>query len=881
MRVIYISVAQLRTYEANPSQNAAGSGNSYTVVDTAQNLESLTQSDINEMPSIGATAIAANDVPAVMSANQVTLLVNNNVAITIPPNLTAQNSNDGTTDLPNPNGLSIDISWDPSVASAPASFKAIIEQGAEILEQTISNQFTFNIDVGYAEVGGGANSGASLQALPGNISAANISFQQAYTLTYSQLLSDLTQGEASESATSSAQLTSTNDLPNTTSLNGQSNFYIGSAEAMALTADDPALNLISPTASPPDGAAGFGLGFSGTGLVGAVLHEFTHAMGRVPGTTALSLFQYLSNSSTPTHDFNNGSPSTTNPAPASYFSIDGGVTTLAQFGTTSDQSDFLNSPASSLTPNDPFDEGVAGSGQLTPQDLVMLNVLGFEINPIESFTSSYIQALVLNDLLLLLSVGVTTIDGGSLPQVTGTAAEIQSLTPQQIAAIGNLGIGVTSLSSDGSVQLNAAQAEAFEAANIGITVPSGDTVTLNDTASHIKALTVSEIDALAGIGVNIIHATDGSVVLSLAQALALEGTPLSVTVPGGDTVTVADTAANIESLTLSEIAGLPAIGISGIKVTDTSVTITIDQATALEAASLSLKVPSGATVTIFDETEGGLIERLTPAQIEALPSISATVLTINVNDLPLAINVADAVAIESVGATVVFPDPTSLNFTYIYDTGANLGLLTPAEIAALPAAGFRALWASDPGDYPGGLPLTVAQAVALESASLLVRGPSVFTPVIDLVDSAANLETLTAVQILKLPPISRGQETFNLLESGPIDVTSTAQPLGFSVAQLDAFLETGLKFVFSVEGGGAVTISDTAENISLFLLLHTQAQLNELKADGFSGVVATDMSQQHSVADAVKLETAGLTAAAPAVAMLLTITSISDPTSKF
>src|ERR1700685_2859412 len=113
MSVTYITVAQLRTYEANPSQNAASSGNSYTVVDTAANLQSLSQSDINEMPSIGATAIAANDTPAVMSANQVTLLVNNNVAITVPPNLTPQNSNDGVTDLPNPNGMSVDITWDP------------------------------------------------------------------------------------------------------------------------------------------------------------------------------------------------------------------------------------------------------------------------------------------------------------------------------------------------------------------------------------------------------------------------------------------------------------------------------------------------------------------------------------------------------------------------------------------------------------------------------------------------------------------------------------------------------------------------------------------------------------------------------------------------
>src|SRR5205085_2384486 len=44
----------------------------------------------------------------------------------------------------------------------------------------------------------------------------------------------------------------------------------------------------------------------------------------------------------------------------------------------SDPSDFLNSPASNLTPNDPFDESIAGS-TLTSVDLTLMDVLGFNV----------------------------------------------------------------------------------------------------------------------------------------------------------------------------------------------------------------------------------------------------------------------------------------------------------------------------------------------------------------------------------------------------------------------------------------------------------------------------------------------------------------------
>ena len=65
------------------------------------------------------------------------------------------------------------------------------------------------------------------------------------------------------------------------------------------------------------------------------------------------------------------------PASSAYFSLDGGNTKLADFGVSSDPSDFLNSGVQGG--NDPFNEFYSGSTlqSLTPVDIKMLDALGF------------------------------------------------------------------------------------------------------------------------------------------------------------------------------------------------------------------------------------------------------------------------------------------------------------------------------------------------------------------------------------------------------------------------------------------------------------------------------------------------------------------------
>jgi hypothetical protein len=81
--------------------------------------------------------------------------------------------------------------------------------------------------------------------------------------------------------------------------------------------------------------------------------------------------------------------------------------------------------------------------------------------------------------------------------------------------------------------------------------------------------------------------------LTVGQALAFETIGFKIAVPSGDKITITDAAANVETLTTSQIAGLPAIGVSAISATGASVTLDVGQAQAEEAAPVTLAVPSG------------------------------------------------------------------------------------------------------------------------------------------------------------------------------------------------------------------------------------------------------------------------------------------------
>jgi serralysin len=238
-----------------------------------------------------------------------------------------------------------------------ASFEADIEKAAGILSTDIRNKITVNLSIGYGELDGQRLTNGEAE---GGVDGGALD-------SYSTVRSDLINAGALGAKT----------LPTESSINGQSSVAVWSAQ-------EKLFGQLSPTASGLDGSAGFATDIQTiTGkdvLVGVALHELTHALGRLPYGPQPDIFDFFRFTSPGHRLFSDAIP-----APAAYFSINGGVTAIADYGVNSDPSDFLNpydSPPSNLTPEDPFDEYYDAKTRqtLTGVDMKQLRVLGFDVS---------------------------------------------------------------------------------------------------------------------------------------------------------------------------------------------------------------------------------------------------------------------------------------------------------------------------------------------------------------------------------------------------------------------------------------------------------------------------------------------------------------------
>jgi hypothetical protein len=260
-------------------------------------------------------------------------------------------------------GLSFNITYDSSVGSAPAAFKAAINYVVNLFEDIFTNPITINLDVGFGEVDGfslGSNA----------LGASIISAAPSYT--YTQIKSVLVSGAT----------LGTGSLPVSDPTHGGT-FDIGRADAKAI-------GLLSGSGTTIDGWVGFS---SIAGIftfdpnnravpneydfIGTVFHEISEVMGRVAwlGNTidypnaysTLDLFRY---SGVGVRQLVGGLPA--------YFSIDGGNTNLGNFNTNSfgDVGDWAASVA-----NDAFlafsNPGVANAFSAT--DIKVLDAIGWQI----------------------------------------------------------------------------------------------------------------------------------------------------------------------------------------------------------------------------------------------------------------------------------------------------------------------------------------------------------------------------------------------------------------------------------------------------------------------------------------------------------------------
>ena len=162
-----------------------------------------------------------------------------------------------------------------------------------------------------------------------------------------------------------------------------------------------------------------------------------------------------------------------------------------------------------------------------------------------------------------------------------------------------------------------AQATALETSGASLTLQSGYSVFISDSAADIESLTAGQIAGLSALDVTQISATDTTVLLTVAKVQALEAAGIPVSAPPGDTDLLSDTAVHLEGLTVSQIDGLTAIGVTGVAVSSAAnLTLTVAQAQALEANNLDVTPLTGHTVTISDSAAD--IATLSAAQLAGL-----------------------------------------------------------------------------------------------------------------------------------------------------------------------------------------------------------------------------------------------------------------------
>src|SRR3954454_21018122 len=243
-------------------------------------------------------------------------------------------------------GITINLLYDAAALAAPASFRAAIQQAVSILAAAISDKITVNIKIDYSGTGGGAAAGPDHGIF------------QSYSSIRADLINYASPGD-----------TIFNTLAAGSSIQGQSSVAVWNAQLKLwglMAANDTTTD---------DGSATFATDINPNLLVGVALHELSHAMGRVPYGPQPDIFDFFRFTTPGTRLFQGGAT-----APAAYFSLDGGNTKLADYGRTSDASDFLNSGVQG--PNDPFNEFYTGSTsqQLTAADLKQLDALGFHLS---------------------------------------------------------------------------------------------------------------------------------------------------------------------------------------------------------------------------------------------------------------------------------------------------------------------------------------------------------------------------------------------------------------------------------------------------------------------------------------------------------------------
>ena len=295
---------------------------------------------------------------------------------------------------------------------------------------------------------------------------------------------------------------------------------------------------------------------------------------------------------------------------------------------------------------------------------------------------------------------------------------------------------------------------------------------------------------------------------------------LNLSVPAGDTISISDTAANIEAITPSQLSTIIAYtGLAFIHATNASIGLTAAQADLLEGADPGVSTPipvtthHGDLVTLTDTAAD--IEAMTPAQLGALTSIGIT--QVDVTDASLTLTVAQALALYDPVPIVVPPGDAAI----IMDTEAAVESLTPVQLVGLAGIGITTIEVSN---------LTAAAPLLIDGGLILaVGGPVPGNQQIDFIGTGGTLAVsdtpdMAATLFGFSPP-----DTLDLTDIA-YDPASTADITGSNQIEVDA---NGNTYDIQLDPT-QVFVTETSVNTAPDSLTGTAITLTEAPLPGYA-----------------------------------------------
>jgi hypothetical protein len=340
--------------------------------------------------------------------------------------------------------------------------------------------------------------------------------------------------------------------------------------------------------------------------------------------------------------------------------------------------------------------------------------------------------------------------------------------------------------------------------------PDTAAATLSATAEAISSLTVSDIANLPEMGITSIAVSDSGIV-TFGKEVAVALSSLSgVSLTGSMLIQMIDTGAVIDDLTASEITKLGALGLRYIDVSDGAVTLTKTQVDALMAAWISFSSEDSVVMSLTPEDA----RNLTSGYMRALTSLGIDSLDLTADT---SLSIATAQDIQQSGLTLVSGDVVTLA-----DRGDAIETLSAAEIADLAAWGVDTIDLTD-----NAASLSVAAAKAMAAAGIAFASGDVVT----ISAPASDLLALDASDLASLSGLGVSRYI----------VTDTAAHIGgLSAAEIAALASMGVTLVVATDRAIGLDLDQTEALAAADMTVHSQYETMSA-ASTSSNIVATQL----------------------------------------